>query len=231
MARAAKNAAASAVRKVAGRVPYYNQTTDFTCGPSALLMAIKALDPKTDFSRAHELQLWREATTIYMGSPEHGGCGATGLALAAHRRGFDVEVWVNHRGVLLGERAKNEDRAKIMALMQKADLKEMKRLKIPYHIGVHDIEAMRRDLADGALPVVLANMLYIHNDPTAHWLVVTGIDDEGVSVNDPWISKEMGQTRRTQTDRKVPHSAFPAMATYGRRKERATVVLRKRKKG
>jgi len=44
-----------------GRIPYYNQTTDFTCGPSSLLMAMKTLDPKSDFSRAHELQLWREA--------------------------------------------------------------------------------------------------------------------------------------------------------------------------
>ena len=230
MGKAAKNAAAPAARKAVGRVPYYNQTTDFSCGPASLLMAMKAMDSKTDFSRAHELQLWREATTIFMGSPEHGGCGATGLALAAHRRGFDVEVWVNHRGVLLGERAKDKDRAKIMALMQTADLKEMKRLKIPYRIGVCDTDALRRDLAEGALPLVLVNMHYIHDDPTAHWVVVTGIDDDGVTVNDPWISKERGQTRRTQTGCKVPHSEFPAMATYGRRKERATVVLRKRKK-
>jgi len=228
VAKAAAKRAAQPARKAPARVPYYNQTTDFTCGPSSLLMAMKAFDPRIDLSRAHELQVWREATTIFMGGPEHGGCGATGLALAAHRRGFHVEVWVNHRGVLLSERAKDKERAKIMALMQQADLKEMKRLKIPYRIGVRDIDALRRDLAEGALPLVLVNMHYIHDDPTAHWVVVTGIDAEGVTVNDPWISKERGQTRRTQTDCKVPHSDFPAMATYGRRKERATVVLRKR---
>ena len=68
----AKLQAKSAVRKAApkpgrrGTVPYYNQTTDFSCGPSSLLMAMKALDPKSDFSRTHELQLWREANTIFM---------------------------------------------------------------------------------------------------------------------------------------------------------------------
>ena len=211
-----------------GGVPYYNQTTDFTCGPSSLLMAMKTLDSKVDFSRTHELQLWREANTIFMGSAGHGGCGATGLALAAHRRGFAVEVWVNHKGTLLGSRPQDKDRAKVMTLLQQADLTEMKRLAIPYRIGARSIDQLRHDMADGALPVVLVSMHYIHKDPTAHWVVVTGIDDDNVTVNDPWISKNLGHTRRKVTDYVVPRSEFPAMTAYGPRKERATVLLRRR---
>jgi Peptidase_C39 like family len=211
-----------------GRVPYYNQTTDFTCGPSSLLMAMKALDPEVEVSRTHELLLWREANTIFMGGPHHGGCGATGLALAAHRRGFDVEVWVNHKGTLLGSRPADKDRARVMSLLQQADLAEMKRLRIPYRIGARSIDDLHRDMARGAVPVVLVNMHYIHQDPTAHWVVVTGIDDENVTVNDPWISKNRGHTRRTVTDYIVPRSEFPSMTAYGPRKERATVLLRRR---
>jgi hypothetical protein len=211
-----------------GRVPYYSQTTDFTCGPSSLLMAMKALDPRADFSRAQELQLWREATTVFMGSDGHGGCGATGLALAAHRRGFDVEVWVNHTGTLLGSRPKTRDRAKVMALLQQADLAEMKRLRIPYRIGARSIDDLRADIAGGAVPVVLVSMDYIHRDPTAHWVVVTGVDDETVTVNDPWISRNLGNTRRTMRDYRVPRAAFQAMTAYGARRERATVLLRRR---
>ena len=212
-----------------GRVPYYNQTTDFTCGPSSLLMAMKALDSKVDFSRTHEMQLWREATTIFMGSDGHGGCGAAGLALAAHRRGFDVEVWVNHTGTLLGTRSKTRDRAKVMAMLQEADLAEIKRLKIPYHVGARSIDALRDDIADGAVPVVLGNTDHIHQDPTgAHWVVVTGIDDETVTVNDPWISKHLGHTRRIVSDYVVPRAAFHAMTAYGPKRERATVLLRRR---
>jgi peptidase C3-like protein len=211
-----------------GRIPYYNQTTDFSCGPSSLLMAMKALDPKVDFSRTHELQLWREATTIFMGSDGHGGCGAAGLALAAHRRGFEVEVWVNHTGTLLGSRPKTRDRAKVMALLQAADLAEMKRLKIPFHVGARSIDALRDDIAAGAVPIALVSMDYIHKDPTAHWVVVTGIDDEAVTVNDPWISRNLGHTRRTVSDYVVPRDAFHAMTAYGAKKERATVLLRRR---
>jgi hypothetical protein len=224
----AKSPARKAAPKTSRRVPYYNQTTDFTCGPSSLLMAMKALDPKSDFSRTHELQLWREANTIFMGSDGHGGCGATGLALAAHRRGFAVEVWVNHKGTLLGSRPKTKDRAKVMSLLQQADLAEMKRLKIPYRIGARSIDDLRRDMAGGALPIVLVSMEYIHQDPTAHWVVVTGIDDETVTVNDPWISKDLGHTARTATDYVVPRTEFPAMTAYGPRKERATVLVRRR---
>jgi predicted double-glycine peptidase len=211
-----------------GRVPYYNQTTDFTCGPSSLLMAMKALDPKTDVSRIHELLLWREANTIFMGSDGPAGCGATGLALAAHRRGFDVEVWVSHRNTLLASRAKTRDRAKVMALLQQADLADMKRLKIPYRIGTRSIDQLRADMDDGAVPVVLVSMDYIHKDPTAHWVVVTGIDADSVTVNDPWISRNLGYTRRTMRDYVVPRAAFDAMTAYGPKKERAVVLLRRR---
>jgi hypothetical protein len=229
--KAAPKARKSAEDKKVGRrgsIPYYNQTTDFTCGPSSLLMAMKSLDLKVEFSRTHDLLLWREANTIFMGGPGHGGCGATGLALAAHRRGFDVEVWVNHKGTLLGSRPKDKDRVKVMELLQRADLAEMKRLKIPYRIGVRDTDALRRDLAEGALPLVLVNMHYIHDDPTAHWVVVTGIDDDNVTVNDPWISRDLGHTPRKVTDYVVPRSEFPAMTAYGPRKERATLLLRQR---
>ena len=212
-----------------GTVPHYNQTTDFTCGPSALLMAMKTLAPKSDFSRAHELQLYREATTIFMGGPHHGGCGATGLALAAHRRGFKSEVWVNHKGALLSTRPAEKARAKVMEELDRADKAEMKRLGIPYRIGALDIDDLAAALKDGALPIVLVSMEYIHQDPTAHWVVVTGIDAEHVTVNDPWISRDKGQTRRTVTDYAVPRAEFVKMTCYGKRKERATVLIRRGK--
>ncbi len=212
-----------------GTVPHYNQTTDFTCGPSALLMAMKTLQPKADFSRAHELQLYREATTIFMGGPHHGGCGATGLALAAHRRGFKAEVWVNHKGALLSTRPAEKARAKVMEELDRADKAEMKRLGIPYRIGALDIDDLAAALGAGAMPIVLVSMDYIHQDPTAHWVVVTGVDAGHVTVNDPWISRDKGQTKRTVTDYAVPRGEFVKMTRYGKRKERATVLIRREK--
>jgi ribosomal protein S18 acetylase RimI-like enzyme len=54
------------------RVPYYEQTLDFTCGPSTLMMAMQSLDPSIALDRTLELRIWREATTVFMTSG-HGG--------------------------------------------------------------------------------------------------------------------------------------------------------------
>jgi hypothetical protein len=56
-------------------VPYYSQTTPFTCGAACLLMAMRA-SIRTPSTSAG-LRLWREATTIFMTSG-HGGCGPHG---------------------------------------------------------------------------------------------------------------------------------------------------------
>jgi hypothetical protein len=205
-------------------VPYYNQTLNFTCGSASLLMAMKALDPKTEFTRAHELQLWREATTIFMGGG-HGGCGALGLALAAERRGFKPTVWVNHKGTLLADRARLKERRKVMAVLQERDLDEARRRRIPVNYGRLTIADLERALGEGSLPIVLITCRYIHGDSTPHWIVVTGVDGDSVHVNDPWISRDKGKKARDMTGLRVPRATFEKMTRYGKAKERAAVLL------
>jgi hypothetical protein len=116
------------------RVPHYRQTTDFTCGPSACLMAMSVLDRKRRRRRTEELEIWREATTIFMGPKGgHGGCGALGLALALRRRGFRPEVHISHRGVLLGRRTRSDELREVMRMVQARDLAAAKALAIPVH--------------------------------------------------------------------------------------------------
>ena len=74
--------------------PYHRQSTDFTCGPSALIMAMKSQNKSISASKAQELNIWREATTIFMASG-HGGTSPLGLAIAASHRGFWTELWVS----------------------------------------------------------------------------------------------------------------------------------------
>jgi predicted double-glycine peptidase len=210
------------------RVPHYGQTTDFTCGPSSLIMAMKALKPSAKVDRALELQLWREANTIFMGpSGGHGGCSALGLALAAHRRGFRAEVRVNHKGVLLGDRADSKERAQVMRLLHERDRKEARAARIPVRYEDFDIDDLEEALRAGALPIVLNSMEFLHNDPTAHWFVVTGIDETNVYVNDPWVDRGRGKTARDVTGVPIPRARFDAVTSYGRKRERATVWIRR----
>ena len=231
MARGAP--AAGAARKTSNgqagvrrAVPYYNQTLGFTCGAASLLMAMKALRPDTQFTRAHELQLWREATTIFMGSG-HGGCGPLGLALAAERRGFKAEVWVNHKGTVLADRARLKERREVMAVLQKKDLAEARRRRIPVTYGRLRIGDLEQALKEGAVPIVLITCRYIHGDSTPHWIVVTGADRHAIIVNDPWIARDAGKSARDMTGLRVPRATFEKMTRYGKVKERAAVLLRR----
>lgn len=224
--RPAKKANGKAGKRAVKRVPHYAQTTDFTCGPSSLIMSMAALDPKVKPSRALELQLWREANTIFMGpSGGHGGCGALGLALAAHRRGFKAEVHLNHKGVLLAYRAKKKERVAVMRVLQDRDLAEAKAAGIPVrHDGI-TLDEIEAKLRAGFMPIVLNSMRYLHKDPTAHWFVVTDIDDESVYVNDPWVSKTRRKTARDMIAVPIPRSVFERITAYGLKKERAVVLV------
>ncbi len=111
------------------RVPYYAQSLDFTCGPAAALMAMHALDPRITVNQVAELRLWRESTTVFMTSGV-GGCSPEGLALAVHRRGFHVEVFLSDTGILfveLGAQPKQTGR----------DPARSGRLSQPAHRGRH----------------------------------------------------------------------------------------------
>jgi len=214
-------------RANARRVPYWNQTTDFTCGPSALMMVMSAFDPSIAMSRPFEYELWREANSVTMRGKGPAGCSPYGLALSAHRRGFAVEVHVNHRDAFLGDRARSAKRREVVEIVQKMDLAQIATAGIPVIYdwpGVAGIEA--RFEADW-LPIVLVSTHLIHGDHTPHWVVVTGFDPDRVYVNDPWVSRNKGQNEADQTDRPVSRSDFTRMARFGKKKERSVVFLRR----
>jgi hypothetical protein len=208
------------------RIPHYRQTTDFTCGPSSVLMSMRAIDPKAPFDRASELQLWREATSVFSGpSGGHGGCGPVALALALSRRGYKAEVHINHRDVFLGERTRSAERKEVMRVLQEKDLAEAARYGIPIHYEMASQATLEERFRQGMIPIMLVSTNYIHGDHVAHWVVVTGFDKENVYVNDPWVALDKGKTPKDMTDFPVPRGAFERMTCYGKQRERACVLV------
>lgn len=202
------------------RVPYYQQTLEFTCGPAALLMAMHALDPAREPSRALELRIWREATTIYMTSG-HGGCGPYGLALSAHQRGFDAEVWIDGDPVeLFVDSVRSEEKKEVIRLVQQDFLAELESCGIPLRNGPITSDAVEAEFDAGAIPVVLTR------DP--HWVVVTGFDERFVYVHDPYVDEDEHQSRVDCVNRPILKTEFAGMTRYGRRKQRAVILIKER---
>jgi len=205
-------------------VPFYEQSLEFTCGPAALMMAMKSLTPGLALSRQLELRLWREATTIFMTSG-HGGCGPYGLALAAARRDYRVEVHVSEQGTHLGDSVRSDQKREVMRLVQEDMHQQLQSLGVPIRhagLGVPDIE---KCLADGGIPLVLISSWQIYKARVPHWVVVTGSDESFVYVNDPFVDREEGETLIDSIHMPILKERFESMARYGRAGLQAMVVL------
>lgn len=207
-------------------VPHYRQTLEFTCGPAALMMAMKALNRRLRLDRRLELSLWRESTTIFMTSG-HGGCSPHGMALAAWRRGFAVELFVNDERPPFLDTVRTPDKKEVIRLVHQEFLEEIRRTDITVHRHPLSADELSARVAAGAIPVVLISQYRIYGDKEPHWIIVSGCDQRFIYAHDPYIS----DAHVTATDRvSIPilRREFELMARYGRSRLQAAIIVSKR---
>jgi ribosomal protein S18 acetylase RimI-like enzyme len=214
---------------VESRVPFYAQTLEFTCGAAALLMAMKALDPKSPFDRGEEFRLWREATTIFMLSG-HGGCGPYGLALAAYRRGFEVEVFVNDLDAFFVDTVRSAQKKEVLRLVENDFRAQIAETDIRVSRGALSVEGLSEAFAEGAVPIVLVSSYRIDRDRIPHWVVVSGVDSRFIYVHDPFLDAEGDTTELDCVNMPIPKAEFRRLARYGKSQLKATVILRRRRR-
>jgi ribosomal protein S18 acetylase RimI-like enzyme len=207
-------------------VPHYRQTLEFTCGPAALMMAMKALNRRLRLDRRLELSLWRESTTIFMTSG-HGGCSPHGMALAAWRRGFAVELFVNDERPPFLDTVRTPDKKEVLRLVHQEFLDEIRRTDITVHRHPLSADELSARVAAGAIPLVLISQYRIYGDKEPHWIIVSGCDQRFIYAHDPYIS----EAHVTTTDRvSIPilRREFELMARYGRSRLQAAIIVSKR---
>ena len=209
------------------RVPFYEQTLDFTCGPAAIMMAMKAFHPDMVLNRKMELRIWRESTTIFMTSG-HGGCGPYGLALSAYHRGFDVEVYVNDEGAMLLGTVRDLDKKEVMRLSQEDFLEELQQLPIKFQYGALKVAEIQQKFEEGGIPIVLISSYRIYHEKFPHWVVVTGFDEKYIYVHDPFVDYECGKTLTESINMPIFKKDFERMARYGKAAQKAVIVLKAR---
>ncbi len=209
-----------------GKAPYYAQTTQFTCGPACLLMALGRHLPDFQPTPLEELTLWREATTIYLAAG-HGGCGPFGLANAAVRRGLSAEVRLLPDELLFLASVRDPEKRRVMELVQEGYRDEALRLGVAS--GRPPLAA--RELAglvqQGAVVLVLISGYRMFGKKEPHWLLVHDSDARHLVVHDPWLEHEHHETAADAANLPIPDLEFESMAKWGRGGMRAQVILRK----
>lgn len=203
-------------------VPWYRQTTDFTCGPACLLMAMGALRQGRLLERREELQIWREATTVFMTSG-HGGCSPQGLALAAWRRGFRVGLQLSIAGPLFLDGVRDEHKKDVMRLVHEEFTAQLLDTDVERDVvGPLNLPQL---LEAGGQPLVLISSYRLTRSKAPHWVMVTDCDEEFVYLHDPDVDHSQHRQPMDCQHLPVSHGEFEKMCSFGRGKLRAAVVL------
>lgn len=206
-------------------VPWYRQTTEFTCGPASLMMSMLALDNTQQIDRSEEMQIWREATTIFMTSG-HGGCHPLGLALAAERRGYHAEVWISRKGPLFVDGVRSEKKKHILELVHTDFVRQAKTQHIPVHYREITQQQLTRELKKGGIPIVLISTWQLDGRRVPHWVVLSAFDDNFFYLHDP-DPEEGLQTDLDCQYLPITRSDFDRMARFGRDRLRTAVIISK----
>jgi len=207
-------------------VPWYRQTTRFTCGPAAVMMAMQALSKQYTMTRSEEMALWREATTIFMTSG-HGGCHPLGLALAAHKRGFDAEVWISEKGPLFIDGVRSEDKKAVIKLVHDDFVAEVRAAGIKVHHKEVTQQLLTRELKKGFVPIVMISTWQMDSKRTPHWVVISAFDEEFLYLHDPDPSGL--QTEMDCQYLPVARDDFARMARFGKNRLRTALVIKPRR--
>lgn len=204
--------------------PYYAQTTEFTCGPACLMMALAHFEPTFAPDPVEEVRLWREATMIFMSSGL-GGCGPYGMAVALAERGLRPEVHVSEEGPLLLQTVGTAEKRRVMRLAQHDFRARAEALKIPVHFHFPDVGWLADRLEGGALAALLISGNRMFGKRVPHWVLAYAGDDAHVMVHDPWVEEKRFESATDAAAIPIPHRELDRMWRWGKTALRALVLI------
>ncbi len=218
--RMQKSIAQNAVSKELAPYPYYQQTTEFSCGPASLLMAMAKLNKNIKLNQSLELDIWRTATTIFMTSG-HGGTHPIGLALAAAEYGFTPHVYINQRVPLFLAGVRNEHKKSIVAEVEKEFLRKAMDKFLPIHYQDFSIDLIKRSLRQGHSVICLISSYQFDGYKGPHWVSITHIDDHFLYIHDPEPTSQVMERQHVP----ISLDKFVQYTCYGKAKLRTAIVL------
>lgn len=199
-------------------VPYYRQTTEYSCGPVALLMAESARTG-VPITRDVELKLWRRAA-------HQPGSGPIALAVYADLSVHRPEVFISTDDVILGEHLLKPWELEVRALFDGEDERTAGELGIPITHRVFTLNEVANEIESQAGVLLLIDEVYFHAETGSHWILAHGHGDGVFVVSDPWIDAENGDSWIDASDLPVAEADLEKIAWWGDPAFRALVVLR-----
>ena len=205
-------------------IPWLAQGTPFTCGPASLQMVLSALQTAYQATPDDELEIWREATTIFMTSG-HGGCHPMGLALAAQKRGLSAQLWLSEAGPLFVDSVRDALKKDVITRVHYGFAKQCDRLGIVVNYSVMPLVQLISAFDSGALALILISTFRMDGKKAPHWVVMSGYDDHCILVHDPdFDENEEIQSPLDCQYVPIARDEFEKMSRFGQCRLQATVV-------
>lgn len=205
-------------------VPFYEQTTEFTCGSACLMMVLAARRPGYPLTPAAEVGLWRRATTVFLTSGL-GGCEPYGLAVTLAEEGLRPEIFVTEPGPLMLQTVRNAEKRKVMELAQAEFHARAAALGIPVHLGRLEVWELAERLRQGALAILLVSGNRMFGKRVPHWVLAHGADGHHVFLHDPWVEDKAFETATDAANIPAPFAELDRMWRWGATRLRAAVLI------
>jgi hypothetical protein len=206
--------------------PYIHQSTDFTCGPACIMMALGWADRSFKPAPALEFDLWREATTIFMASGP-GGCEVYGLAVALKRHGLDPEIYVSRPGPYFLDTVRSAEQRRVMQVTQAEFRRQAEALDIPSHPAAAGESVLIRAFDAGSVAIVLVSGYHMVPRGLPHWVFAFGREGRHILVHDPAAIRNDEGTAVAAETYAVPWTALAPMTCVGRDQLSAAIIIRK----
>jgi len=172
-------------------VPYYQQSSEFSCGPACVLMVMKHFQPRLEIGRGLEFEIWRQCNMI--GTK---GADPYGLSVPLLDAGYEVRLQTQRRKVidpapwkrrLLRHFSADDIELSLFGVKQNQNRALRRHLKVTFKRPV--VGDIVRGVREDFVPIALVHMGVVHSLNIPHWVVVTDADESSVVFNDPYPPK------------------------------------------
>ncbi|EKD37759.1 MAG: GCN5-related N-acetyltransferase [uncultured bacterium] len=174
------------------KIPYYAQSSEFTCGPACVLMVFKHFDPHLKLNRTLEFEVWRQCNMIGVRGADPFGMSVPLLdagyevrLVTQRRRMIDPDLWRNR----LREYSFTPEEANLAVFGISENRKRALRRGLTVEYDRMTVERVARSFGEGFIPVALVHMGVVHQLDIPHWVVVTDAGEDHMAFNDPYPPK------------------------------------------
>ncbi|QHS14133.1 GNAT family N-acetyltransferase/peptidase C39 family protein [Shewanella sp. Arc9-LZ] len=205
------------------KMPLYVQTTPFTCGAACLMMAMSAVKPQYNPSRVDELSIWREATTIFMTSG-HGGCSVHGLALAAIKRGLQIEMYSQSTSVPFIDSVRDSNKKAVITIVHDDFCQQLISQGVEIHNAAPTLVQIKHWIDSGYAVLLMISTYRFNGEKGPHWVVLSGYNEQFMFIHDPFVEAQKDAINAAYVP--ISQSELAQVMQYGKQKQVSCLVVK-----